>query len=93
MGASTYTHKFGPNSLISDRLNDCESELPGNHPLRCDQTVVEGSDSAETWASARSKHRNGVVAAFADGSARFFADDIHLPIWRVLAIRSGNTIG
>ena len=92
MGASTYTHKFGPNSTMPDRVNACDRSIPRDHPLYCEQTVASGPDSAETWASARSAHRNGVVASMADGSVRFFADDVHLPLWHALATRAGEEL-
>ncbi len=90
MGASTYTHKYGPNSAIADRINGCEEEIPRDHPLFCEQAKVTGPESAETWASARSAHHGGVVGALADASVRFFSDDIHLPVWQALATRAGG---
>ncbi len=92
MGASTYSHKFGPNSQMPDRVNACDRNIPREHPLYCEQTVASGRDSAETWASARSAHRSGVVAALADGSVRFFTNDIHLPLWQALATRAGHEL-
>lgn len=90
MGASTYTHKYGPNSVMSDRISSCDETIPRDHPMHCEQMGVSGADAGETWASARSAHRGGVVAALADGSVRFFSDDIHLPVWQELASRSGG---
>ncbi|MCA9212957.1 MAG: DUF1559 domain-containing protein [Planctomycetales bacterium] len=90
MGASTYSHKYGPNSTVNDRINACESDIPASSPLRCSQAGSLGSEAAETWASARSMHVGGVVAAHADGSIQFYSDGIHLPVWRALATRSGN---
>lgn len=90
MGASLYTHKFGPNSPMPDRINGCDGRIPRDHPLFCEQARTQGPDAAETWASARSAHRGGVVAALADGSVQFYADTIHLPIWRALSTRSGQ---
>lgn len=92
MGASTYTHKYGPNSQMPDRLNACDTTIPHTHALFCEQIRPTGEDSAETWASARSAHRNGVVAASADGSVQFFADDIFLPVWQAYATRSGGEL-
>jgi type II secretory pathway pseudopilin PulG len=92
MGASTYSHKFGPNSTMPDRVNACDQTIPRDHALFCEQAVASGPDSAETWASARSAHRDGVVAALADGSVRFFNDDIHLPLWHALATRAGQEL-
>ena len=90
MGASVYTHKYGPNSPMPDRINACDNALPREHPLFCEQARTQGPAAAETWASARSAHCDGVVAALADGSVRFFAADIHLPVWQALATRAGQ---
>jgi hypothetical protein len=90
MGASTYTHKYGPNSSMSDRINSCDRRIPRNSRMHCEQMPVSGTDAGETWASARSAHRGGVVAALADGSVRFFDDDIHLPVWQEYATRAGH---
>lgn len=90
MGASTYTHKYGPNSQMPDRLNACDTTIAHTHALFCEQIRPTGPDSAETWASARSAHRNGVVAAAADGSVQFYSDDIFLPIWQAFATRDGQ---
>jgi prepilin-type N-terminal cleavage/methylation domain-containing protein len=92
MGASTYTHKFGPNSTLPDRINGCDTSIPRGSLLHCEQAVASGKESAETWASARSTHRGGVVAASADGSVRFYADDIHLPVWQGLSTRAGSEL-
>lgn len=89
MGASTYSHKYGPNSTVNDRINSCESDIPDSNRLHCDAADTTGSEAGETWAAARSMHFGGVVAAHADGSIKFYDDGIHLPIWRSLATRSG----
>jgi prepilin-type N-terminal cleavage/methylation domain-containing protein len=90
MGASTYTHKYGPNSPMPDRINGCDTQIPRASRMFCEQTAAMGLDSAETWASARSAHRGGVVAACADGSVHFYTDDIHPPVWQALATRAGG---
>jgi len=89
MGASTYSHKYGPNSQMPDRISGCEVQMQSGRLMQCEQAPASGPDSAETWASARSSHRDGVVAALADGSVRFVADDIHLPLWQAFATRAG----
>ena len=90
MGASTYSQKYGPNSTVNDRIGACESDIPNSSPLRCEQAETTGKEAGETWASARSMHTGGVVAAHADGSIKFYDNGIHLPIWRALASRAGN---
>lgn len=92
MGASTYTHKYGPNASAPDRVNGCARDIPRDHPLYCQRAPATGAHSGETWASARSAHQQGVVAAHADGSVRFYANEIHLPIWQQLATRSGGEL-
>lgn len=89
MGASTYSHKYGPNSTVNDRINSCEGDIPESSPLRCEQAETSGPLAGETWASARSMHSGGVVAAHADGSVKFYDNGVHLPIWRALATRAG----
>lgn len=54
----------------------------GNHKF--DATVND------TWASARSKHRGGVVVAMADGSTKFVKDDIDIHLWHAMSTRSGQ---
>ncbi|MCA9148966.1 MAG: DUF1559 domain-containing protein [Planctomycetales bacterium] len=91
MGASTYTHKYGPNSTQPDAINGCDKSIPRGSPLFCEQVVTSGPDSAETWASARSAHPGGVVASRLDGSVGFFSDDIHLPLWQSFGTRVDDT--
>jgi hypothetical protein len=75
---------------MPDRVNGCDPDIPRESRMFCEQAATMGLDSAETWASARSAHRGGVVAAKADGSVHFYADDIHLPIWQALSTRAGG---
>ena len=42
------------------------------------------------WRSTRSLHPEGVNAARADGSARFFSNDINPRLWRALSTRHGE---
>ena len=91
MGASTYSHLWGPNSVTLDQINGCEddaADIPPGHPLNCTERRGGGKTAAETWASARSQHNGGVVAGRADGSVGFFADDTDLELWHNLATRS-----
>ena len=41
-------------------------------------------------AAARSHHSGGVNAALADGSVRFFSDNINFVVWRQLGTRAGS---
>ena len=44
----------------------------------------------DTWASARSKHRGGVVVAMADNSIRFVPNKIDIHVWHAMSTRSGQ---
>lgn len=68
-----YNHVLTPNSAISD-CSAGGSEMAG------------GGNGAY---SARSFHRGGANASFADGSARFISDHIDSSVWRALASRGG----
>ena len=46
--------------------------------------------AANGHAAARSKHTNGVNAALADGSVRFFPTGVDQATWRAMGTRSGN---
>jgi prepilin-type N-terminal cleavage/methylation domain-containing protein/prepilin-type processing-associated H-X9-DG protein len=48
--------------------------------------------AAYGWRSARSMHPGGVNAARADGSARFYGDNIDPAVWRAVATRSGEEV-
>ncbi len=48
--------------------------------------------AAYGWRSARSMHPGGVNAARADGSARFYSDEIDPAVWRAVATRSGEEV-
>ncbi|MDG2385270.1 MAG: DUF1559 domain-containing protein [Pirellulaceae bacterium] len=91
MGASTYSHLTGPNSIKPDEINGCvrERDLPPNSPLVCvNKRPSRSPSAAATFAAARSKHNGGVVAGRADGSVGFYADDIQINIWQNLATRA-----
>lgn len=86
MGSSNFTGRTGPNSDEDDVIPMCESNIPLDNPLHCKENRQDG----KCWAAARSRHAQGVQVLFADGSARFMADDIELTIWRALCTRSGR---
>ena len=94
MGASTYSHHTTPNSTINDQINSCEDDVPRDvQPdslLLCTEKPPTGQSGADTWASARSQHKGGVVAGRADGSVGFFTDDTDAEIWFALGTRAGG---
>ena len=68
-----------------DRISGCEKR-PTNPDLKCQN----GSQDGNEWAAARSKHPGGVVAAHGDASARFYPNEIDLPVWQALISRGGS---
>ncbi len=51
---------------------------------------VTSSAYASLFAAARSYHPGGVQGGMADGSVRFFSDNVNLVIWQSLASRGGS---
>jgi prepilin-type processing-associated H-X9-DG protein len=102
VGASAFTGKFPPNSTgvrhdfrktntldSSDLIPACGTGLD-KHPDFADIPCKEDMNTANIWASARSKHNEGVNAAMGDGSVRFVADDIDAFVWHAMCTRAGN---
>lgn len=83
-----FTTVFAPNTIVSctQSSRDYDSDWTNQQ---------EGlSTTAITWAAvtARSYHEGAVNAALMDGSARSFANDIDLMVWRALSTRAGGEI-
>ena len=76
---TSYNHFYPPN----DRVHaDCVANFTGTDPnLR---------STGHGLTTARSHHPGGVNVWLCDGSVRFIADTIDMPIWRALATRSGG---
>ena len=68
-----------------DRISGCEKR-----PMKLDLKCQTGSQDGNEWAAARSKHPGGVVAGNGDASARFYPNEIDLPVWQALISRSGS---
>jgi len=86
MGSSNFSGRTGPNSDEDDVIPMCETNIPEDNPLHCQENRRDG----HCWAAARSRHAQGVQVLFADSSARFMSDSIDLPIWRALCTRAGG---
>ncbi|HVX64937.1 MAG TPA: DUF1559 domain-containing protein [Pirellulales bacterium] len=84
MGGDVFSAQTGPNSAVPDAIWGCRSYLPENMPC------VTSSAYASLFAAARSYHPGGVQGGMADGSVRFFSDNINLTIWQSLASRGGS---
>lgn len=90
MGANIFSTQTQPNSAQNDRLWGCR-----HHPIE-KMPCTNLSKSAANWASMhaapRSYHVGGVQGSMADGSVRFFSDNINLEIWQALGTRGGNEV-
>lgn len=101
-GASAFTGRFPPNATGSgpdfrggqsvyraDQIAACGTGLDRNS---LDIPCEEDRDTGALWASARSKHNQGVNAAMGDGSVAFIADDIEAAVWHGMCTRAGEEV-
>ena len=95
MGGALFSASLTPNSSSADRpIGPC----PQDHGDTAYQAPCQSLGGNAWWTpsasgayvGARSAHRGGVNAAMADGSVRFFADEIDLKVWRAMGTRSGG---
>jgi prepilin-type processing-associated H-X9-DG protein len=85
MGGNIFSAEAGPNSAVPDKVWGCR-----NYPQEGMPCVQSGSPYRAMAAAARSYHAGGVNASMADGSARFFSNNISLRVWQALATRGGG---
>jgi prepilin-type processing-associated H-X9-DG protein len=85
MGGNVFSAQTGPNSAVPDRVWGCR-----NYPLEGMPCTQGGSPWVTNFAAARSYHAGGVNASMADGSARFFSNNIALTVWNALGSRGGG---
>ncbi len=98
MGASIFSTRYGPNSSTPDQIPLCDDTIASDDPYnrncvkkRCHQMMtVKDSLACDVWASARSRHRKGVVTALADGSTRFISNSVALDVWQKMSTRAGE---
>ena len=91
-GGSSFNARTLPNAsdpMNMDRIPMCYAGIPRSSPLKC----VKNQANGQVWAAARSEHPGGVNAAMADGSVKFYNNDIELPVWQRLATRAGGEPG
>ncbi len=91
VGASAFTGRHPPNSKEPDLIPACGTGLD-KHPDYVDIPCREEMESANTWASARSRHNEGVNAAMGDGSVRFVSDDVDKLVWQAACTRAGEDV-
>jgi prepilin-type N-terminal cleavage/methylation domain-containing protein len=85
MGANIFSTQTGPNSSSPDGVWGCRN-TPGEG-MPCVQT---GTPYNTLWSAARSYHPSGVQGCMADGSVRFFSNNISLLTWQALGSRGGG---
>jgi hypothetical protein len=95
MGGCSFSARNGINPpkesngvQMHDVMGGCD---PDDRPALTDPRYCERNrTNGKVWASARSEHGGGVVAARADGSASFYADSLDIRVWQQLCTRSGK---
>lgn len=83
-----FTTTFRPNEKVLCEVNGTVYDVDWTNQQ-------EGkSDAVPTYAAvtARSYHVGGLNAVLMDGSVRWFADDIHVGVWRAYSTRAGGEI-
>jgi len=103
VGASAFTGKFPPNATgtgpdfrgtildSADQIPACGTGLEGSTDF-AEIPCREEKESANLWASARSRHNDGVNAAMGDGSVAFISDDIEPRVWHGMCTRAGEEV-
>lgn len=91
MGASVFVTRAPPNSVtVQDQVS--LSTQQGLRPT--DQLYPATSrgtgDDIQTWALARSRHKNGVIVGMGDASVSFVNDGVDLVVWHAQGTRSGG---
>lgn len=88
MGADIFSTQTGPNSAVSDVIWGCRSYPAESMP--CISTSNGTTAMTGSFAAARSYHSGGVHGVLADGSVRFFSENIDVNVWQGLGSRGGS---
>ena len=81
------------NQIRLDKIPACGTGLDDKNPsipTLLTFHATEDMNTSNIWASARSKHNEGVNAAMGDGSVQFVADDIDAFVWHAMCTRAGS---
>jgi prepilin-type N-terminal cleavage/methylation domain-containing protein len=79
-GGAHFETLLTPNSPLPDRTEQsCTPSVALNPPCA---NRVAGNPALEETIAARSRHPSGVTATLADGSVRFFSNNVALDVWR-----------
>jgi hypothetical protein len=87
-GGCHFETQLTPNSSLPDRTEQsCTPALKLNPPCA---NRSAGNAAQEESIAARSRHPTGVLAAFCDGSTRFFSNNVAVDSWRALGTAAGG---
>ncbi len=102
VGASAFTGKFPPNAKgtgpdfrgtgnidRSDLIPACGTGIENSSSFG-ELPCKEERESANIWASARSRHNGGVNAAMGDSSVRFVDNEVNGMVWHAMCTRDGG---
>jgi prepilin-type N-terminal cleavage/methylation domain-containing protein/prepilin-type processing-associated H-X9-DG protein len=81
-GGSSLSTLYPPNTTVSDKLPYCSNALS--------LAPCNGGSGANHVISARSYHRGGVNAIFADGAVRFISNAVDPLLWQATGSRNGG---
>lgn len=93
-GAFGFSVAETPNTTVPDRVYSCKSTTVTGAPNQapCENGAAGGLSGR--WNFARSYHTGGVQATMADGSVRFFSDNIDRQTWLKLGMpKDGLVVG
>ena len=88
--AANARHPLRPIIRLTDRTRYCETDNAAD--ISPCQNTTAGNWSGVWQQLARSYHTGGVNAAMADGSTRFFSDEIDQVVWHALGTPDGGEI-
>jgi len=85
MGASSYTHRYPPNTYVGDAMWAAygDTECVDSEEMPCDTS--KGGAQDQHYAAARSRHPGGVNLVFVDGHVSFVPNGIDPDVWRYIA--------
>ena len=97
MGGALFSATLTPNASAPDRVIGPCPQDQGDATYREPCLTLGGNawwtpSAAGAHAAARSRHAQGVNAALADGSVRFFANTTDQGVWRALGTRAGGEV-
>jgi prepilin-type N-terminal cleavage/methylation domain-containing protein/prepilin-type processing-associated H-X9-DG protein len=85
--AAGFTAYESPNTSVPDRIYT--ASYCNNQPVQKLPCAVSDTNNPTRFSS-RSRHPGGVQAALCDGSVRFVANSVNLPVWRAMSTSQGG---